>query len=339
VKTEELGPASAFRIQVYGPKNPIAPVQVRVPPTSDWQEVALVFNSGEHTKVKIYAGLWGGKTGKLWLDDFALAEMALVNVLRRPGTPVTVTSADGQTAYEEGKDYEPIVDDRFNLRRPRPDCPPLTLTENSRIQDGQSLRVSYYHGLAINGGQVSVCMSEPELYDYWRQSAAAIKQHLDPEKWFLSMDEIRAGGSCAACKARHLTMGEILGDCITKQTEIIHAAKPAAKVYIWSDMLDPNHNAHGDYYLVDGDFTGSWEHIPKDLVVCCWAFDRREKSMPFFSGLGFQTLAGAYYDGDDLENIKGWLQTVGKTPNCRGIMYTTWQNKYQLLPAFGDLLR
>jgi hypothetical protein len=339
VKTENLGPASAFRIQIYGPKNPIAPVQVRVPATSDWQQVGLVFNSREYSKVKVYAGLWGGETGKFWLDDFAIREMALVNVLRRPGTPVTVTSADGQTIYEEGKDYEPVVDDRFNLRHPRADCPALKLTENSRIQNGQRLRVSYYHGLAINGGQVSVCMSEPELYDYWRRSAAAIKQHLDPDKWFLSMDEIRAGGSCAACKARNLTMGEILGDCITKQNEIIHAVKPDAKVYIWSDMLDPNHNAHGDYFLVDGDFSGSWEHIPKDMVICCWYFKKREESMRFFSGLGFETLAGAYYDGDDLENIKGWLETVGKTPKCRGIMYTTWRNKYRLLPAFGDLLR
>jgi len=32
-------------------------------------------------------------------------------------------------------------------------------------------------------------------------------------------------------------------------------------------MLDPNHNAHGNYYLVEGDFTGSWRHVLKDLVM------------------------------------------------------------------------
>ncbi len=338
-KSENLAPAGAFRVQVYGPKNPIAPVEVRLPATSDWQEVTLIFNSGEFSQVKVYAGVWGGKIGTFWLDDFAIEEMALVNVLRRPGTPVTVTSADGQTVYAEGKDYETVEDTKFNLRRPRPDSPPLKLTAESRIQDGAELRVSYYHGTAINNGQVSVCMSEPELYDFWRESAAAIQQHLGPDKWFLSMDEIRAGGSCAACKARHLTMGEMLGDCITRQTEIIRAAKPGVKVYIWSDMLDPNHNAHGNYYLVDGDYAGSWEHIPKDIVICCWYFTKRAESMRFFSGLGFETLAGAYYDGDDLENIKGWLETVNQTPKCRGIMYTSWRNKYQLLPAFGDLLK
>jgi hypothetical protein len=339
VKTENFAPARAFRIQVYGPKNPIAPVQFRIPATSDWQQVSLIFNSRDLSAVKVYAGLWGGTAGKLWLDDFRVEELALVSVLRRPGTPVSVVSADGGTIYEEGRDYEPIRDDRLNLQRPRSDSPPLKLTANSRIQDGQLLRVSYYHGVAINHHQVSVCMSEPKLYDYWRESAAAIEKHLAPRKWFLSMDEIRAGGSCAACKARNLTMGEMLGDCITRQNRIIQAAHPGAKVYVWSDMLDPNHNAHGDYYLVDGDFTGSWEHIPKDMTICCWYYKTRDESMRFFSGLGFETLAGAYYDGDDLENIKGWLQTVDRTPNCRGIMYTTWQNKYALLPAFGDLLR
>ena len=43
--------------------------------------------------------------------------------------------------------------------------------------------------------------------------------------------------------------------------QMIREASPEAEVYCWSDMLDPNHNAHGDYYLVEGDFTGSWQHV------------------------------------------------------------------------------
>ena len=30
-------------------------------------------------------------------------------------------------------------------------------------------------------------------------------------------------------------------------------------------MLDPNHNARDKHYLVAGDYTGSWKHVPKDL--------------------------------------------------------------------------
>ena len=337
-KTEALEPTKAFKIQVYGPKRPIAPREFRISPTMNWRRLSLAFNSLHYNKVRVYAGLWGGQSGKLWLDDFSIEEIPLVDILRRPGTPARVTSEDGGIVYEEGRDYEPIVDDKFNLRRPREDNPVIRLTAGSRIQNGQRLLVNCYHGVAINRGQVSVCMSEPKLYEYWRQSAKAIKRRLNPDKWFLSMDEIRAGGSCAVCKERNMTMGEILGDCITRQVKIIREVNPRAKVYIWSDMLDHNHNAHGDYYLVDGDFTGSWEHVPKDLVIACWYFKKRRESMRFFSGLGFETLAGAYYDGDTLDNIKGWLDTINRTPKCRGIMYTTWRNKYKLLPGFGDLV-
>ena len=338
VKTEALEPASAFAIQIYGPAHPIAPVNVSVPSTTDWREASFVFNSLQLDKVKIYAGVWGGKSGKFWLDELALEEMALVNVLRRPGTPLTVTSADGQTTYEEGKDFEQVVDDKLNLSRPRKDNPPIRLTAQSRIQDGQRLKAGYYHGMAIHNGQVTACMSEPKLYEIFKQSAAELKKQLNPQKFFLSMDEIRAGGTCAACEARHLSMAEILGDCVTKQVQIIREANPQAQVYIWSDMLDPNHNAHGDYYLVQGDFAGSWKFVPKDLVICCWYFEKRAASLKFFSELGFETLAGAYYDGDTLDNIRGWLEAINQTPKCRGIMYTTWQDKYRLLPDFGDVV-
>jgi len=108
---------------------------------------------------------------------------------------------------------------------------------------------------------------------------------------------------------------------------------------VWSDMFDPNHNAHGNYYLVDGDFTGSWKHLPKDLVVAVWGGEPREKSLSFFAKEGFSTLVACYYDADDLNDVNGWLQAARPLPNVRGFMYTPWQKKYSLLPAFGDLVK
>ena len=212
----------------------------------------------------------------------------------------------------------------------------VRLAAGSRIQPGQRVLLDYYHGMAINRSQVTVCMSEPALYEYWEKSAHALQEKLAPKRWFLSMDEIRGGGTCAACEARGLTMGQILADCIRKQCGIIRAVCPEASIIIWSDMLDPNHNAHDRYYLAKGTFAGSWEGIPKDLVIACWHYGVREKSMAFFADQGFPTLAAAYYDGDTMDNILGWLDTCSRTKGCRGILYTTWQNKYALLEAFGD---
>ena len=106
----------------------------------------------------------------------------------------------------------------------------------------------------------------------------------------LNMDEIRMGGTCRACRGRN--MGELLGECITRQVQILRRHMPGAEVYIWCDMLDPNHNAHGDYYLVEGDFTGSWKHIPKDLTIAVWGGAPREKSLRFFADQGFQHAGG-----------------------------------------------
>jgi hypothetical protein len=114
---------------------------------------------------------------------------------------------------------------------------------------------------------------------------------------------------------------------------------PGAEVYVWSDMLDPHHNAHADYYLVNGDFTGSWNHVPKDLIIAVWGGAPREKSLKFFADEGFRTLVACYYDADDLEDVAGWLRIARQTPNVRGMMYTPWQRKYQLLPQFGDMLQ
>jgi hypothetical protein len=338
VKTEGLSPASAFKIQVYAGSRALAPYDPRVPATTDWRQVPMVFNSMQYDELRIYAGLWGGKKGRVWMDGLRIEEVGLMNVLRRPGTPITVRSEDGRVTYQEGADYERIVDPRLNPSRANGQAVPIRLTANSRIRDGQRLRVSFYHGIGVNQGQVSICMSEPELYEMWRKEARLIDQYLQPKKYLLSMDEVRAGGSCAACKARNMTMAEILGDCISKQEGILREVNPEAEVLVWSDMLDPNHNAHGDYYIVEGDFTGSWKYVPKDLIIVCWYYAKREASLKFFSDLGYRTLAGAYYDGDTLDNPRGWLQSLDRTPGAIGIMYTTWRNKYELLGPFGDLV-
>jgi hypothetical protein len=338
VKTDSLQPEGAFRMSVLSSEGRnLAPWDPAVPSTTDWRKIVMGFNSLDYDSVRVYVGVWGGRTGWFWVDELKVEEVGLLNVLRRPGTPVTVRSEKPAVTYEEGRDYAAIKDPRLNFRFDR-DPAVIEILPGGRIKDGQRLRISYYHGMAINRGQVTACMSEPKVYEIWRKQAGLIHKHLAPDRYLLSMDEIRAGGACRACKERGMTMAQILGDCITKQVRLIRYVNPDAEILIWSDMLDPNHNAHDNYYLVDGDFTGSWNYIPKDLVIVCWYYNKRVESLGFFSSLGFRTLAGAYYDGDTLDNPRGWLEVLDKTPEACGIMYTTWRNKYELLAPFGDLV-
>jgi hypothetical protein len=339
VKTEQIEPADSLRVAILSTDGrDLAPLDPAVPSSTDWRKVVMGFNSLNFDTVRIYVGLWDGKSGKLWVDDLQLEEVGLLNILRRAGTPLTVRGEEPQQLYEEGRDFAAVKDPMLNFKFDH-QSPVLQILPESRIKNGQRLRVSYYHGIAVNRGQVTVCMSEPKLYEIWEKQAQLLHKHLALNKYLLSMDEIRAGGACEACKNRKMPMSRILGDCITKQVEIIRKVNPHTEVFIWSDMLDPNHNAHDNYYLVDGDFTGSWNYVPKDLIIVCWYYDKRNESLKFFSSLGFKTLAGAYYDGDTLDNPKGWLEVLNRTPGACGIMYTTWENKYKLLAPFGDLVR
>lgn len=338
LKTEDVEPVSALLVQVLGADGrTIAPFNAGVPSTSDWRQVVFGFNSLGYERIRLYVGAWGGRAGRFWADDLEVEEVGLVNVVRRAGTPVRVESESTGAAYEEGVDYSPISDPRLDFTFTH-DGPVVKLTPGTRIAEGERLGVSWYHAMSINGGQVSACMSEPELLDITAENARLIQSLLAPSKWMLSIDEIRAGGSCEACKRRGIGMGRILGEFVTQVTRAISALNPAATVYAWSDMLDLNHNAHGNYYLVDGDFTGSWEHVPPELRIVAWHYATRRESLGFFSKLGFRTVAGAYYDGDDLSNPLGWLDALSGTSGAEGIMYTTWQNKYDLLAAFGDLV-
>ena len=51
-------------------------------PDQDWTEIEVVFNSLDSSEITVYLGVWGGLKGSLWLDDWKLEELSLVNVLR-----------------------------------------------------------------------------------------------------------------------------------------------------------------------------------------------------------------------------------------------------------------
>ncbi|MGA2075204.1 MAG: hypothetical protein ABSH52_17070 [Terriglobia bacterium] len=338
VKTEGAGPRMAIHLLAVAPDGrELSYMEPPLPETSDWHQVVWGFNTWYADKVEFRVGVSDGKNGKVWVDDVAIEEVGLTNVLRRPGTPLKVSNEKTGVVYEEGRDFAPVSDPQLDFSWNH-EGPAIKLLPGSRIHTGDRLRVDYYHGTTIYRDQTAIDMSEPAVYEVWQHQIPLIEKYLAPKKYFLSMDEVRVGGFCEACKRRHLSMSEILGDCVTRQYKMIRAANPKAEVYVWSDMFDPNHNAREKYYLIDGSFDGTWKYIPKDLVIGCWYYEKRDQSLEFFAKLGYQTLAAAYYDADDLENPKGWIESLDHTQGAIGIMYTTWENKYQLLPAFGDLV-
>lgn len=341
VKTEGLEPAGAFQILVMGRDSRVlTSVSPTLEPTGDWRSVTVGFNSLDYGNLRVYAGVWGGAEGRVWIDDIRVEEAGIVNLVRRPGTPVTVRNADTGAVYREGEDYDRLEDTALSFKLDHRG-PTIVALPGGRIRDGNRLLVDCYQALSTKheAGQVGVCMSEPRVYEIWEETARLVHETIAPEGYFLSMDEIRQGGWCEACRRRGLSAGEILGDCVTRQREIIRGVNPKAEIFIWSDMLDPNHNAKDKYFAFSGDFSGSWDHIPRDLIVACWYHDIRDKSLRHFDENGFRTIGCGYYDKDDEAAVGNWIASLKKTAGSRGIMYTTWRDRYEFLEAFAALVR
>jgi len=189
---------------------------------------------------------------------------------------------------------------------------------------------------------VSTCMSEPELYELFGKSAAALESAIHPRKWFLPLDEVRAGGTCAACRARNTDMAHIFGDCVTRQYETIKRVSPRATVYMWGDQLDPRMNARDGVCMCRGTFAGSADLVPKDIVIMHWGGNVAD-SLSFFRKKGFRTARSRSVDGSWANGVPGYLANdyavARDDPACRGFMYTTWRNDYsqEKLEAFGRL--
>ena len=309
--------------------------------TTDWTQVIGGFDSMEYGEVAIYVGCWGGRKGKFWVDDLRIEDTGILNILRRPGAPLVVKNRDGGDIYEEGKDFSPVSDPGIDYKYNRSPIK-IEILPGGKIKNGDKLLISYYYYGRFNSkGQSVICMSEPKTYQIWEEQVKRLNEAIAPKYYYLDMDEIRGGGTCEACqkakKEKGWTMGQVLGNCVTQIHDIIKKVNPKAEVLVWSDMFDPNHNAKEGLYMTDGSYAESWKYIPKDMLIAVWG--DAEKAFKHFTDNGFMVFGADYYDADDLEGAKKWLNWMDLYPGkVLGIMYTTWESKFELLAAFGDLV-
>ena len=340
VRAEDLEPrGGVFRAQVYvnGLKDAAAAKEINMLTKEEgWRKIVVDFNAGESTRATLYVGTWGGRSGKFWVDDYSIEEIGLREVCQRKGTPFVVKSAKTGRVYAEGKDYV-----KPPLKMPKGGDISFAIPSGSAIAEGEELIVDAYIP-ARNGpkSQISTCMSDPRLYERLEKSAAGIMEACAPRKWFLSVDEVRNGNTCPLCVARNTDMAHIFGECVTKMHAIIRKVRPDSVIYAWSDQFDPNHNARDNYCGCKGTFEGVWDLIPKDIVMSCWWRAKRDLTVPFFTRHGLRVQAAGYYDynGPEADKDRPWVETLNRTPGATGFLYTTWQGKYDVLPAFGKLV-
>jgi hypothetical protein len=335
LKTENLSPADAeIKVLTANAEHAISFQTFHVEPTQDWTHYDLAFNSLANDKGMLYLGTWSGDKGRMWWDGIEISEMGLVNVLRRPGCPVTVRGENG-AVYEEGRDFQRIADPMLNPWSAYHDEPAIKLTASSRIAEGARLRVSYYHPAIVYEDRVNWCLSEPKIFDDWEAEVKAADDLYHPAAYLMSHDEIRVANQCASCQAMRMTAGELLAWNIHRAAAIIRKVRPDAEIWVWSDMFDPMHNEVDHYYAVNGTLAGSWKGLDKDVGIVNWNGGLKGKNCQFFADLGLRQILSGYYDGDeDGSAIAEWLRNTRGIHGIAGAMYTTWENKYGAMDAW-----
>lgn len=310
-----------------------------VKPDQTWTRHDVTFNSLDHSQVSLYFGVWGGHQGTVAWQNPALEECGLVNLLRRPGAPLTVRTEDGRT-LREGADFDPVADPRLGTtpwpgEYTRWHSAPNIATRG--LPDGTRLRVSFHHPHVVYDDQVCICPSEPKTAELLRDQARRVHHLWNASTTMMSHDEWRVLGWDEACRKRQLTPGQLVADNARTCISILHETAPNTRIAVWSDMFDPHHNAIKGYYLVNGDLTYSWLGLERDMLVVNWNSGKAKDSLAFFAGRGHKQLLAGYYDSNPT-NIRPWLAAAKHVPGVVGVMYTTWRNHYDDLEAFATEL-
>ncbi|BAI62605.1 conserved hypothetical protein [Methanocella paludicola SANAE] len=342
MKTQDITNPDAVVPTVKGENGMMLAFQTpAVASTQDWTEYDIVFNSLNNSRVTISLGTWNDVQGKVWFDDASLAEIGLTNVIRRADCPLVVESEDG-IVYTEGVDYKSVTDPLlgevpdpgfYSIYHP---SPPIILTSNSRIREGERLRVSFYSAISTDHGMVSVSLTSPEAQAIFRNQIIDVKDALHPSGYFINYDEIRVGNWEASDKPR--TQGQLLANSIRSNYNLIRSVSPGTTIFVWNDMFDPYVNAVDNYYLCNGSVDGSYEGLARDMVIVNWNYNDKTymNSLKFWSGRGNPMILAGYYDGLGLP-IGQWLNDASNSGvNVAGAMYTTWDYNYTDLEEFAN---
>ena len=322
-----------------------------IKPTQDWTKIHATFNSLDNTQVQLMLGAWGGKTGKVWFDDLKIEPGGFVNIIRRDSLPLKVASLDGKASYEEGRDFDKVVDAKL-MNDPEPglfgmwhEAPVVKVPAGSRLTEGQKVLVSYHFGTNCGKDfQVNVCFAEPKLYELMERRMKWYKENLQPDMYMMSHDEIRHLGWDDSCVKTGKTCGQMLADNVGRCTAIIEKVDPGKSIFMWSDMFDPHHNARKTQddgapfrmYLArgEGPWYGSWEGLGKQVGIVNWT-GGKDASYEWFSKRGHQQI----FSGQDPEKIAQWLKQSGSRPGTIGVQFVNWESNYANLEKYIEAVK
>ena len=348
LKTDNMVPAGEVTLKVFNEdvSDTLEFLSFNIAKTQDWTHYYAIFNSREYTTAAIYIGVWGGESGRFWVDDVTIENTGLINLLRRGGTPFEVTNESGSVTYQEGVDFEYVSDPILGNAGPYTgtfdlyhDRPVIELTPGSKIKNGDHILVDYYHATFVYDMQGACCLTEDGVFDIFTSTLTKINELIHPTEVLMSVDELRVVNWCDLCRSKGKTPGQLLADATQRVDQLAHAINPQWRLIVWSDMYDPNHNAVDNYYLANGTLAGSWDGLPASWDVGNW-HDNAVNTLSFFENRGNRQILCGFYDeaGPDY-SIDEWLDKSKAYPGVYAVLYTTWCADFSKLAAWAQVVK
>eukprot|EP01113_Clastostelium_recurvatum_P008802 TRINITY_DN1418_c0_g1_i6.p1 TRINITY_DN1418_c0_g1~~TRINITY_DN1418_c0_g1_i6.p1 ORF type:complete len:590 (+),score=119.99 TRINITY_DN1418_c0_g1_i6:75-1844(+) len=319
--------------------------------TQDWMMVDSTFISFESDTISLYIGL-GEHAGTVWVDDISAEEIALMNVMRRDGTPLRIYNPVNNVTYNEGSDVY-TISDPLSFPHGQYDIyhtPPVPkLPASTKLTQGEIVAIDYYAVIPSYKDATPACMTEPGVFDYLRTNMIQFTKYFNKSSGIMfTYDEIRHMHSCQRCQSKFPTAGELLAWNTQQVSNIAEGVSPGIQLYVWSDMFDPVENAHDHYYDVPGTIAGSWLGLPDDMIIMNWHLgDGESAALKFFAGMDstasppqtrtFQQIIAGYYDSHNgAQSATEEIEAAHGVPGLLGVMYTTWGNDFSQLRSYAD---
>ena len=298
--------------------------------TQTWHRCDVVFDSLKYRHVRIYLGSWGAARGELAWKDWSLAVAGLVNPLSRPGAPTRIAG------FRPGVNYI-MPHDPLLGRDPYPGeysawHHPVAIRFITPVPDGTVVKVSWYYPPIIYAGEVAGDIQSPAYLHLLANQAVSIRSMFHSRHYILSIDELRVMGWDSTGAGDHSA-----GWILARTTRYCRRLFPGDRLYTWSDMFDPLHNARNHYFLVHGSLRGSWRGLDRRMVIINWNGGHKRRSLTFFSRRGNKQIIAAYYDAP-LSQTLAWLRAARGIRGVMGFMYTTWREDYRQISAFAWLV-
>jgi len=213
-------------------------------------------------------------------------------------------------------------------------------TNSSRISDGQKVKItfSYIGPDPWSLPKVRYCRSDERLHidgpeNYiWRWCTDPIR-YWGADDFSLDMDETRVFAWDKRCIDSGKTRSRIWADDIKYYYDTIRKANPKARISMWSDMLDPSHNAK--IYHTEEVATIFSEYDMTDIVMIPWKSKAADSSVQFFARGDFPLMPACSKGGESGYSTSPiWAHFLRNYYRSKdipiGLMYCRWGYGFDL---------